>query len=141
MYINPLSVYFNMPATDPLGKNAVMGKLRFEPEHVVLSWRLKGSVFTGGKGEMTSVELPYCEIESIEVKKGWFKIKALVLRLADPHKVKDMPSAEVGKLELEIDKRSKEETKLLKQLIDFKKSQFILDSQQRRLKAMRETRS
>ena len=118
--IDPVSIYFSIPATDHLGKNAVDGKVRFLGEHVELSWRFQGSVFRGGKGEMTTVELPYGEIESVEVVRSCFRIKQLVLRVGDPQKVKTMPEISMGKMVLDIDERSKSEAKKLKHLIDFK---------------------
>ncbi len=136
--IDPVSIYFTIPATDHLGKNEVKGKVRFLESYVELSWRLTGSVFTGGKGEMTTVELPYSEIESVEVVKGWFSIKKLILRVGDPQKVKQMPAVNMGKMELFIDSRSKQEAKRLGDIVDFKRSEFILDAHETRLKAMRD---
>ena len=137
MFIDPVNIHFDIPATDHLGKNAVVGKIRFLSSHVELSWRLKGNVFRGGKGEMTTVELSYGEIESVEVDKGWFRVKSLTLRVGDPQKVKNMPGIEMGKMQLIIDSRSKAEAKKLDKLIDFKHSEFILDTHEERLKAIR----
>ena len=137
--IDPVSIYFTIPATDPLGKNVVVGKVRFLEEYVELNWRLQGNVFRGGKGEMTTVELPYGEIESVEVDKGWFRVKSLTLRVGDPQKVKEIPGIEMGKMCLKIDKRSKEEAKKLHELVDFKRSEFILDSHEQRLKSIRDS--
>jgi len=135
--VDPVSIYFSIPATDHLGKNEVVGKVRFLESYVELSWRLKGSVFTGGKGDMTTVDLPYGEIESVEVVKGWFRIKRLILRIGDPQKVKEMPAINMGKMDLHIDKRSKLEAKRLVNIVDFKRSEFILDAHEERLKALR----
>jgi hypothetical protein len=44
----------------------------------------------------------------------------------------------MGKMVLDIDDRSREEAKKLIGLIDFKRSMFILDDHENRLKAMRE---
>ena len=137
MFIDPVSIYFTIPATDHLGKNAVDGKVRFLSEHVELSWRLQGSVCRGGKGEMTTINLPYGEIESVEVDQGWFRIKSITMRVGDPQKVKEIPGVTMGKMELQIDKRSKSEANKLKHLIDFKRSEFILDAHEARLDAMR----
>lgn len=136
--IDPVNIHFHIPATDPLGKEEVLGKLRFLPDHVALSWRLKGSVFKGGKGEMTSIDLPYSEIEHVELVKKWFKIRQIVLRVSSPELVKDIPAVDMGKMILRIDARSREESKKLLGLIDFKRSMFILDDHEQRLKAMKE---
>jgi len=70
--IEPVNIHFRIPAADPLGREEVLGKLRFLPDHVGLSWRMKGNVFKGGKGEMINIDLPYGEIEHVELVKKWF---------------------------------------------------------------------
>ncbi|MCP5535127.1 MAG: hypothetical protein H7A51_02710 [Akkermansiaceae bacterium] len=137
--IDPVSIHFHIPATDPLGKDEVFGKLRFLPEHVSLSWRMKGSVFKGGMGEMTTIDLPYGEIEHVELVKKWFKVRRIVLRISNPVLVKDIPGVDMGKMVLHIDDRSRQEARKLTGLIDFKRSMFILDDHEQRLKAMRES--
>jgi len=75
MFIDPVNIYFTIPATDPLGKNTVIGKIRFLSDHVELSWRMQGSVFRGGKGEMITIDLPYGILSSskISLKFTWAK--------------------------------------------------------------------
>ncbi|MBT8045037.1 MAG: hypothetical protein KJO79_08805 [Verrucomicrobiae bacterium] len=136
--IDPVNIHFHIPASDPLGKNEVLGKLRFLPEHVALSWRMKGSVFTGGKGELTTIDLAYGEIEHVELVKKWFKIRRIILRISNPELVKDIPGVDMGKMVLHIDERSRDEARKLIDLIDFKRSMFILDDHEKRLKAMKE---
>ena len=135
--IEPVSIHFHIPATDPLGRQEVLGKLRFLPQHVALNWRVKGSVFQGGKGEIVTIELPYGEIEHVELVKKWFRIRYIVLRIANPELVKNIPGVTMGKMILHIDDRSREEAKKLVDLIDFKRSMFILDEHENRLKAMK----
>ena len=48
MFIDPVSIYFIIPAADALGKDTVEGKVRFLHHHVELNWRLQGNVFRGG---------------------------------------------------------------------------------------------
>ena len=50
--------------------------------------------------------------------------------------MKEIPGVELGKMTLEIDKRSREEAKKLEGLIDFKRSVFLLDEHESRLAAM-----
>lgn len=87
---------------------------------------------------MISRTLPYGEIEHVELVKKWWKIRRLIFRVSDPRLLGDIPVAEMGKLEMEIDDRSREEAKKLESLIDFKRSIFLLDTQEERLKAMRD---
>ncbi|MBK1854751.1 hypothetical protein JO972_07260 [Verrucomicrobiaceae bacterium 5K15] len=137
--IDPVNINFHIPATDPLGREEVLGKLRFLPDHVKLSWRMKGSVFKGGKGELTTIDLPYGEIEHVELVKKWFKIRRIVLRIETPELVKDIPGVDMGRMNLHIDDRSREEAKKLTDLIDFQRSMFILDEHDKRLKAMKDS--
>ncbi|NWK55231.1 hypothetical protein HW115_06390 [Verrucomicrobiaceae bacterium N1E253] len=137
--IEPVNIHFSIPATDPLGREAVLGKLRFMPDRVALSWRLKGNVFRGGKSEMLTIDLPYGQIDHVELVKKWFRIRSLVLRIADPSLVKDIPGVDMGKMVLEIDDRSRQEAKKLAGLIDFKRSMFILDEHETRLASMRDS--
>lgn len=138
MLTDPVHINFHCPPVDPLGKEEVIGKLRFLPDSVELAWQMKGNVFTGGKSEMTTIVLPYGEIEHVELVKKWWKIRKLIFRVSDPKLLKDIPVADMGKLEMKIDDRSRQEAEKLESLIDFKRSIFLLDAQEERLKAMRE---
>lgn len=135
---DPVHITFTIPAADPLGREEIIGKLRFLAEHVELSWRMKGNVFRGGKEDMHVVELPYSEIEHVELVKKWFRIRQLIFRVSDPRLVADIPASHMGKLVLEIDNRSREEAKKLSSLIDYQRSNFILDAHTQRLAALRE---
>lgn len=134
----PLSIHFFIPAKDPLGRNEVRGKLRFLPELVELHWRVKGNVFRGGEGEMQTIDLPYGQIESVELVKRWWRVRQLVLRVDDPTLVAEIPGVVMGKMVLEIDEKSRGDAPKLSSLIDFRRSIFLLDEQTERLKAMRE---
>ncbi len=134
----PIYIHFQIPATDPLAREEIMGKLGFLPDHVELSWRLKGNVFSGGKGEMRVIDLTYVEVEHVELVKKWFKIRRIIFRVSDPRLLGEIPAAEMGKLTMNIDERSREEVKKLHGLIDFKRSIFLLDEQEKRLASMRE---
>lgn len=136
--IDPVNIQFNIPASDPLGREEVVGKVRFLPDHVEIAWRLKGNVFIGGKGELHTICIPYGEVEHVELQKKWWKLRNIVLRIADPVLVKEIPGVEMGKMTLEIDERSREEAQKLESLIDFKRSVFLLDEQTKRLTSMRD---
>jgi len=132
---DPISLWFFLPAADPLGRDEVHGKLRFLADHVELHWRVKGNVFRGGEEEMTRIDLPYGEIEHVELVKRWWRLRRIVLRIGNPALVAAIPGVSMGKMELHIDDRSREEAKKLAGLIDFRRSIFLLDEQTRRLKA------
>ena len=129
----PLSIWFHMPAPDPLGRDEVLGKLRFLPDLVELHWRLKGNVFRNADMDMQCIALPYGEIESVEIVKRWWKIRQLILRIGTPTWVNAIPAAEMGKLILHIDERSALDAKKLHSIIDFRRSCFLLDESTKRL--------
>lgn len=135
--VDPISIQFEIPATDHLGKNHVEGKLRFLPDRVDLSWRVRGNVFRGGNAEVETIPLPYSEIEHVEIRKRWWRIRDIVLRISDPSLVEEIPGVEMGKMILQIDKRSREEAKKLTSLIDYKRSIFILDAQTEHLENLK----
>ncbi|MFT6864560.1 MAG: hypothetical protein ACJAVK_003128 [Akkermansiaceae bacterium] len=138
MLTDSVNIHFQCPPTDPLGREHIIGKLRFLPDEVELSWHLKGNVFTGGKSEMSAIIIPYGEIEHVELIKKWWKIRKLIFRVSDPKLLREIPVAEMGKIVMEIDDRSREEAQKLRGLIDFKRSIFLLNAQEERLKAMRD---
>ena len=133
---DPVHIQFRIPALDPLGREAVLGKLRFLSDHVEITWRLKVDVIVGGKGEMRSLEIPYNEIEHVELVKKWWRLRGLVLVISDPVLVEEIPGGDLGKMTLEIDARSREDAMKLSGIIDFKRSVFLLDEQETRLAAM-----
>jgi hypothetical protein len=132
----PISIQFIIPATDHLGKNEVEGKIRFLSDNVELDWRLKGNVFRGGQQEVETITLDYGEIEHVELKKRWWKLSQIILRISTPALVESIPGVEMGKMTLEIDARSRKEAKKLGSLIDFKRSIFLVEQQTKRLEAM-----
>lgn len=134
---DPISIQFDIPATDHLGKNHVEGKLRFMSDIVELDWRVKGNVFRGGNQEVKTIHLPYAQIEHVELTKKWWKIRDLTLRIADPSLVAEIPGVEMGKMVLVIDQRSREEAKKLESLIDYKRSMFILDERTKRIEDLK----
>ncbi|MGJ8656931.1 MAG: hypothetical protein ACSHX6_10820 [Akkermansiaceae bacterium] len=137
--INPISIQFEIPATDHLGKDHVEGKVRFMPDEVEIDWRVKGNVFRGGNAEVETITMPYGQIEHVELVKKWWKIRDIILRISDPSLVAKIPGVEMGKMVLKIDKRSREEAEKLESLIDFKRSIFILDEQTKRLERLKES--
>ncbi len=134
---DPISIQFDIPATDHLGKNHVEGKLRFMADIVELDWRVRGNVFRGGNEEVKTIYLPYAEIEHVELTKKWWKIRDLILRITSPALVAEIPGVEMGKMVLVIDERSREEAKKLESLIDYKRSMFILDERTKRIEDLK----
>lgn len=136
---DPISIQFEIPATDHLGRDHVEGKVRFKADEVDIDWRVKGNVFRGGNAEVQTISMPYSQIEHVELRKKWWKIRDIILRIADPALVAKIPGVEMGKMVLNIDKRSRKEAEKLESLIDFKRSIFILDEQTKRLDRLKES--
>ncbi len=134
----PISIQFEIPATDHLGKNHVEGKVRFMADQVEIDWRVKGNVFRGGNAEVETISMPYSQIENVELRKKWWKLRDIILRISDPSLVAKIPGVEMGKMVLKIDQRSREEAEKLESLIDFKRSIFILDEQTKRLDRLKD---
>jgi hypothetical protein len=137
--INPISIQFEIPATDHLGKDHVEGKIRFMPDEVEIGWRIKGNVFRGGNAPVELISMPYGQIEHVELRKKWWRLSDIILRIADPSLVAQIPGVEMGKMVLKIDERSREEAGKLESLIDFKRSIFMLDEQTKRLERLKES--
>lgn len=129
-----LSIWFSIPAPDPLGRDEVMGKLRFMPEVIELHWRLKGNVFRQSESAMQTITLPYQEIEAVELHKKWWKLRSITLRIGNPSLIAAIPAAEMGKITMDIDERSALDAKKLTTMIDFRRSIFLLDESTSRLK-------
>ena len=135
---DPINLHFIIPAADHLGREKVQGQLRFHSDHIDLHWRLKGNVFTGGPGEMTLITIPYPAVAEVDLKKKWLRPPELILRLEDPLLVAEIPGIEVGRMLLQIDSQSKDQVNKLKNLIDFRRSTFLLDETNKRLQSMRD---
>lgn len=134
---DPINLHFHIPASDHLGKEEVQGQLRFHADHIDLHWRLKGNVFTGGPGEMTLIKIPYPAVAEVTMNRRWFRPAELILRLANPELVSKVPGIEVGRMTLTIDPQSKDAVKKVHNLIDYRRSLFLLDESNKRLDAMR----
>ncbi len=135
--VDPINITFTIPAQDHLGREGVVGKIRFKNEAAHLDWRLAANVFRGGKGEMKSIILPYGEIEHVEMKRRWFRYRELVIRVSDPSLVAEIPNIDMGKLVLKIDAHSREQAERLAPMIDFKRSLFMFDETEKRLQQIK----
>ena len=133
----PINLHFTIPATDHLGREEVQGQLRFHAQHLDLHWRLKGNVFTGGAGEMQLIEVPYSTVAEVSMKRRWFRPAELTLRLENPQLVAEIPGTEVGRMTLLIEPKFKEAVNKVHDLIDYRRSIFLLDETNKRLESMR----
>ncbi|MGJ8632936.1 MAG: hypothetical protein ACSHX7_03380 [Luteolibacter sp.] len=129
-----ISFIFNIPATDPLGKLAVTGKFRAMEEQVILHWKMKDRTFTRASNEMRTIEMTYNDVEEATVTgRWWFSAKMLVVQIKDPRLVEEVPGVSMGKLELELPKKSVESAKKFVAMLDYRMSEAELKKRQERL--------
>ncbi|HBE96982.1 MAG TPA: hypothetical protein DDW68_07400 [Verrucomicrobiales bacterium] len=76
--------------------------------------------------------------DHVELVKKWWKIRKLVFRVSNPKLLGDIPMSNMGKIEMKIDDRSRQEAKNLTALIEFQRSVFLLNKKNKRLTTMRE---
>jgi hypothetical protein len=117
------SFYFDIPATDALGRLNVTGKLRAVADKVELHWKEKDRTFTRSKNQLRTVELDYGEIEEASIKGSWFQKKYLVLRVTDPRLIEEMPGVKMGTVELELPKKSLADAKKFVSMLEYRVSE------------------
>lgn len=128
------SFYFDIPATDALGRLNVSGKLRALKDKVELHWKEKERTFTRSKSQLHTVELDYEEIEDAHIKGAWFFTKYLVVRVTDPRLIEEMPGVKMGTVELELPKNSLAEAKKFVSMLDYRVSEKAVERSVERLK-------
>ena len=133
----PINLSFKIAATDPLGREEVLGKLCFLPKLCELHWQLSANVFRGGKGQLQVTELPYSAIGEVYLKKRWLRPSLLTLQFNDPALLQDIPNVDMGKLTFEVDKESSQDLNKLKGYIDFKQSIFLFEQANAHLDELR----
>ncbi|MCH1408658.1 MAG: hypothetical protein L7V87_06485 [Verrucomicrobiales bacterium] len=126
-----LSVSFENPATDAMGYNAVQGKLYCGVDQVQIQFKQKDRAFR--KGETTTVDFDYGEVETTELISRWLRPKILVFATRSPEKLDEFPGAKVGRVELRILPESIANAKKVEGLIDFKQSEAFLTETESRI--------
>ena len=131
MILDTISVYFDNPATDALGYENVEGKLYCGRDKVELHFKEKDRAFK--KSETTTVEFDYREIERVEFhSQGWFRPKVITVCTTAPDKLKDFPGADVGQVELQLEKKSIADAKKVASFIEYKHSEaYLMESNDR----------
>ncbi|MBP7948358.1 MAG: hypothetical protein KA004_01795 [Verrucomicrobiales bacterium] len=120
--IDDSAIYFEIPARDSLGRDAVTGKLRGTQEKVYFHWRLKDRTFRKLEGDMKTVEMNYEDVESVRYRTTiGFLNPRLIFQVADPHLLEEVPGVAVGRAVLLLEKRSRQDAKKFIKLVEFKK--------------------
>jgi hypothetical protein len=132
--VDESALNFEIPARDSLGREAVIGKLSGTQEEVLFTWRLKDRTFRKAEGDMKTVRIPYRQVESVTFKATFgFINPRLILLVADPHLIEEVPGTDVGKATLMLEKRSKAAAQKFLKLVDFKKSEADANQARSRL--------
>ena len=130
MILDSISVYFSNAATDALGYEHVEGKLYCGRDTVELHFKERDRAFK--KSDPETVEFEYKEIEKVVFLGGWFNPKILEVSTTCPDKLKDFPGADVGRVELQVSKKSIADAKKVASFIDYKHSEaYLMESNDR----------
>ena len=76
------------------------GLLRDEGTHLSLEYQVKVGAF---RSRPKTVRVPIKELETVELKKGWFGNTTVMLRASSLQAIGQVPGSRQGKLELRID--------------------------------------
>jgi hypothetical protein len=122
--VDDTALNFEIPARDSLGREAVVGKLSGTQDNVLFTWRLKDRTFRKADGAMTTVEIPYLNVESATYKATLgFLNPRLIFLITDPHLLADVPGTDVGRATLKLPPKSKASAIKFIKLVEFKKSE------------------
>ena len=128
------SFYFDIPATDALGRLHVSGKLRALEDKVELHWKEKDRTFTRSKNQLQTVELNYEQIEDARIVGRFFMKKYLMLRVTDPRLIEEMSGVKMGTVEMFLPRKSRKEAKRFINMLDYRVTQAAADRGAAKLK-------
>jgi hypothetical protein len=140
MQIEPISISFDIPATDPMGHEHVEGKIRGDDDQVILHWKIRERTFTKGTHELHEVLLDYPDIHEVEFKKSFWSRKCqLIFKVCDPEKLEGMPGIHVGRCVFEIEKSARSDAERLAKFLEYKVSEFRREQSMERLNQLADT--
>ncbi len=132
MYGETLSIHFHLPATDALGRKHVDGKLRCLDDKVALQFKVRERTFKTTDNELQTIEFPYREVEEVKYVRRWFR-RRLVLRTGDAAILEPLPGSHLGRIEFEVDKKSRKDAARIESFVDFKKSEALAQDSHERM--------
>jgi hypothetical protein len=83
------------------------GLLRGEGNHLVLEFQVQDNIFGWIRGSPKIARVPLSELESVELRKGWFRDSILVIAAKSLASVAALPGSRQGRIELKIAKKDK----------------------------------
>lgn len=126
-----LSVYFENPATDPMGYDHVEGRLFCGRDRVELQYKRRDRAFR--KAEPKTIAFGYGEVDRVQFDSGWFRPDVLLFQSRSPEKLEEFPGADVGRVELRVKTGSKREAKKAAAFIEYRQSEAYLRESEQRL--------
>lgn len=130
-----ISIFFENPATDPLGKENVEGQIVFDHEAVTIRFKQKDRAFR--KNEPGVIRLEYSEIDSVTYTSGLFVSPKVTLRTRDTNKLDEFPGADVAKAVFQVLKESRKQAGRLAEFVEYRQSEIYLEEQNERLEERR----
>ncbi|MDF1811068.1 MAG: hypothetical protein P1V20_02610 [Verrucomicrobiales bacterium] len=130
-----LSIYFENPATDPLGHESVEGKLVFDRQGATLRYKQKDRAFR--KNDPVVVQLAWSEVEAVSYTSKFFGPKILVFRTRGTDKLSGFPGSDVGKVKLHVSKDSRHDAKKAENFVEYWQSEDWLEEQDKNLSEKR----
>ena len=131
------SVEFRLPAMDALGRLDVDGKLRFADGTLYVHWKRRDRTFTRTTNKLATAEVGLGGIAGCELDKGWFS-STLRLEIKDPRVLEELPGAEMGKLEVKLERSQREPAEKLVSVLEYELSQWKAEESKRRLEQLEE---
>ena len=140
MQLEPITIYFEIPAADPMGREHVEGKIRGLEDEVLLHWKIRERTFTKGKHTAHRISLKYHEIEEVEFQGGWmfFRRSRLIFRVCEPARLEGMPGSATGRCVLRVAPKSRQDAGRLAKFLDYKVSEYRLTRSEDRLEELLE---
>lgn len=114
-----------------MGFGAVTGKLTCLRDLVRLQFKEKDRAFR--KNETHIIDFEYVEVEDLKVESRWFRPTRFVFETRALSKLDLFPGSQLGKVEMRIEKSSVQTAKKIIGLIDFRRSETILQTSESRL--------
>jgi len=126
-----LSVYFENPATDPMGYNHVEGRLFCGRDRVEIQYKQRDRAFR--KNETTCLAFDYGEVARVEFVRRLFGPDTLVFQSRVAERLDEFPGSDVGSVALRVLPSSRKEAKRAASFIEYRQSVALLLETERRL--------
>ncbi|MDR8392210.1 hypothetical protein NC796_13730 [Aliifodinibius sp. S!AR15-10] len=94
------------------GLQTASGLLKLVGEQLVLEFQLKDAFFEVFKSDVEEITIPLRELQSVELKKGWFSSK-IILEARSLRVFDEIPGTEGGECKLKIKRKDRKDAENL----------------------------